>query len=151
MRQTQYPAPVSDDYLQELKAMAEEREGKENHLDISTEAEIATTITANPDVEPEPGIEESNISDFVRPHSVSAMLPGVASETAPTKLSLDEVRAQADLPDVPFRFSEKRRLNWSNKTCMSSHSDTSARDRDNKYHLDLGPLTTVGNLVSATR
>ena len=115
---TQFPTPVSDDYLQELKAMAEEREGKENH--ISAEAEIATTITANPDV----GVEESNIFDSVQPLSMSAAPPGVATESSPTKLSLDESSAQADHPDVPFRFSEKRRLNWSNKICMCSRSDT---------------------------
>lgn len=106
---TQYPTPVSDDYLQELKAMAEEREGKENHLGVSTGAEIVTTIA-------EPSTEELNVPDLVLPHSPSEPLPRV--EPAPTKLSLDEAHAQADLPDVPFRFSEKRRLNWSNKTCM---------------------------------
>jgi tRNA-dihydrouridine synthase 3 len=123
LRTKKCPTPVSDDYLQELKAMAEEREGKENHLGISTEAEITTTSTANPNVEP----EESNISDSVRPPSVTPVLPGVTTEPAPSKLSLDEAHSQADLPDVPFRFSEKRRLNWSNK-------------------IYLGPLTTVGNL-----
>ncbi|KAH8981918.1 zinc finger dihydrouridine synthase [Lactarius hatsudake] len=121
LRAKKYPAPVSDDYLQELKATAEKREGK----DISTGTQIATTIVATPDVGLEPSVEDSNISDSVRPHT--AALPGVATEAAPTKLSLDESRAQADLPDVPFRFSEKRRFNWSNKTY-------------------LGPLTTVGNL-----
>ena len=140
---TQCPTPVSDDYLQELKAMAEEQGGKENHLGNSTEAEIATTSTAHRNVEP----EESNISDSIRPPSVSPALPGVTTEPAPSKLSLDEAHAQANLPDVPFRFSEKRRLNWSNKICMWSRSDTSPRY--NK-HLDLGPLTTVGNLVSST-
>ena len=142
---TQFPTPVSDGYLQELKVMAEEREGKE---DVSARRENATTIMANPDVEPDPSIVESNISDPVRPDSVPAALPGVATVPAPAKLSSGEAHAQADLPDVPFRFSEKRRLNWSNKTCMWSRTDTSARD--NKCHLDLGPLTTVGNLVSAT-
>ena len=142
---TQFPTPVSDQYLQELKAMALEREAKENHLDISTEAEIATIVTANPDVV----AEESNISDSALPPLVPVALPGVATEPAP-KLSLDEdeAHAQADLPDVPFRFSEKKRLNWSNKICMCSRYDTSLRH--NKYHSDLGPLTTVGNLVSAT-
>ena len=83
----------------------------------------------NPDVELEPCIEEPNISNSVRPHSVSTVLPGAATEPTPTKLSPDEVHAQADLPDVPFRFSEKRRLNWSNKTCMWSLSDTLAGDK----------------------
>ncbi|KAN0139239.1 hypothetical protein V8E53_002740 [Lactarius tabidus] len=128
LRTKKYPTPVSDGYLQELKATAEELEGKENRLGVSAEGDSATTITANPDVElGEPCIEESNISNAVRPHSVSAVLAGAAAEPAPTKLSPDEAHAQADLPDVPYRFSEKRRLNWSNKTY-------------------LGPLTTVGNL-----
>ncbi|KAH9064603.1 zinc finger dihydrouridine synthase, partial [Lactarius vividus] len=121
LRTKKYPVPVSDDYLRELKAVAEERDGK----DISTGTEIATITVATPDVGLEPSVEDSSISDSVRPHT--ATLPGVATEAAPTKLSLYESRAQADLPDVPFRFSEKRRLNWSNKTY-------------------LGPLTTVGNL-----
>ncbi|KAI9438244.1 zinc finger dihydrouridine synthase [Lactarius indigo] len=123
LRSKKYSTPVSDEYLQELKAIANEREGK----GTSSEMEIATTIAATLDVEHGPSIEESNISDSVRPHSVSAALPDAATAAAPTKLSLDESHAQADLPDVPFRFSEKRRLNWSNKTY-------------------LGPLTTVGNL-----
>jgi tRNA-dihydrouridine synthase 3 len=147
---TQYPTPVSDGYLQELKATAEELEGKENRLGVSAEGDSATTITANPDVElGEPCIEESNISNAVRPHSVSAVLAGAAAEPAPTKLSPDEAHAQADLPDVPYRFSEKRRLNWSNKTCM--WSPFALQLEIIKYHLDLGPLTTVGNLVSASR
>lgn len=125
LRTKKYPTPVSDGYLQELKAMTEEREGKENRLDVSAEGDGATTVTANPDVElGGPCIE---VSSPGRPHSVSAALPATAAEPAPTKLSPDEAHAQADLPDVPYRVSEKRRLNWSNKTY-------------------LGPLTTVGNL-----
>ena len=112
----QYPTPVADVYLQELKATAEGREGKENRLGVSAEGD-STTITADHDVElEEPCIEES-------------ILPSAAAESVPTKLSPDEVHAQADLPDVPFRFAEKRRLNWSNKTCMWSLSDTLARDK----------------------
>jgi tRNA-dihydrouridine synthase 3 len=139
----QYPTPVSDGYLQELKAMAEEREGKENRLDVSAEGDGATTVTANPDVElGGPCIE---VSSPGRPHSV----PATAAEPAPTKLSPDEAHAQADLPDVPYRVSEKRRLNWSNKTC--TWSPFALHLKIIKFHLDLGPLTTVGNLVSATR
>ena len=85
-------------------------------LIVSAEGD-STIITANPDVEPEePCIEES-------------ILPSAAAEPIPTKLSLDEVHAQTDLPDVTFRFSEKRRLNWSNKACMWSLSDTLTRDK----------------------
>jgi len=97
-----------------------QQEGKEKHIDISTETEIAATAKTNPDAE----LEEANVPD-----SVSVILPGVAIEPAPTKSSLDEVHSQVDLPDVPFRFSEKRHLNWSNKTCMWPRSDTSARDK----------------------
>ena len=85
-------------------------------LIVSAEGD-STTITANPDVEPEePCIEES-------------ILPSAAAKPIPTKLSPDEVHAQTDLPDVTFRFSEKRRLNWSNETCMWSLSDTLTRDK----------------------
>ena len=51
------------------------------------------------------------------PSGVVAVAPPV-----PIKWSSDEAVAQADLPDVPFRFSEKKRLHWSDKTCMWSHS-----------------------------
>jgi hypothetical protein len=59
-----------------------------------------------------------------------------------------ETEAQKDTPDVPMRPQEKRRLNWTGKTCKPYgtrlvHLFTQA------YPIDLAPLTTVGNLVRA--
>ncbi|KAH9988117.1 FMN-linked oxidoreductase [Russula compacta] len=119
LRSKKYPTPVSDGYLQELKAVVEDQDSKEDDHNVSIETEgVGPTPNAN---------AAPNMKKPSRPHSVSSAPPGIVAQPAPTKLSSDEAVAQTDLPDVPLRFSEKKRLHWSDKTY-------------------LGPLTTVGNL-----
>lgn len=51
--------------------------------------------------------------------------------------------------DVPMRFREKKRLNWTGKTCESVFQvlHENALSLKKRELLDLAPLTTVGNLV----
>ena len=53
---------------------------------------------------------------------------------------------QLDSPDTPLRFSEKKRLEWTGKTCKCMSPRTA--NRRSLTREDLAPLTTVGNLVS---
>ncbi|KAI0299405.1 zinc finger dihydrouridine synthase [Multifurca ochricompacta] len=126
LRSKKCPVPISDGYLQELKSAVEDQDGKEGTRNASVDAE-GSALGVIRTAETTPSVTESLTSKSVQRHPVSASLLGFAAEPAPTKWSSDEAATQADLPDVPPRFLEKRRLNWSNKTY-------------------LGPLTTVGNL-----
>jgi hypothetical protein len=62
-----------------------------------------------------------------------------------TKRTGDDL-PQLDIPDTPLRFSEKKRLEWSGKTCKCMSSR--AANHRSLTREDLAPLTTVGNLVS---
>jgi hypothetical protein len=79
------------------------------------------TMVATTDADGTSMIKKSPTSEPIEPHSASvpSAPSGAVAVTppAPTKWSSDEAAAQADLPDVPFRFSEKKRLLWSDKTC----------------------------------
>ena len=113
---TQFPTPVSDGYLQELKAMAGDLDSKEDDhgAPIGTEG-VASGST--PDADGTSSIEKPSNSEPLRYHAVSSASSSVVLPPAPTKWPSDEAAAQADLPDVPFRFLEKNRLHWSDKTC----------------------------------
>jgi tRNA-dihydrouridine synthase 3 len=130
LRRKKFPTPISDSYLQELKVASGGQDGKKGDHDMSVETEGVAPV-ATPDADGTSIIKEPPTSGSIQPHSASvpSAPSGVVTVTppAPTKWSSDEAVAQADLPDVPFRFSEKKRLHWSYKTY-------------------LGPLTTVGNL-----
>jgi hypothetical protein len=92
---------------------------------MSVETE-GVALVATPDADGTSIIKEPPTSEPIQPHSASvpSAPSGVVAVTppAPTKWSSDEAVAQADLPDVPFRFSEKKRLHWSDKTCTWSLS-----------------------------
>jgi len=49
--------------------------------------------------------------------------------------------------DVPMRFREKKRLNWTGKTCESVFQVFYEKTLSQEKPLDLAPLTTVGNFV----
>ena len=113
---TQFPTPVFDGYLQELKAMVGDSDSKEDGHGVSVGTEgVASRMTL--DTDGTLSIEGPSNPESPRHNPVSSTSSGVAPPPAPTKWSSDEAAAQADLPDVPFRFSEKKRLNWSDKTC----------------------------------
>lgn len=88
-------------------------------MSVETEgvAPVATHVAGGTSL-----IKEGRTSEPIQLHSAS--VPSTPSDVppVPTKWSSDEVAAQADLPDVPFRFSEKKRLHWSDKTCTWSLS-----------------------------
>ena len=113
---TQFPTPVSDGYLQELKAMVGDLDSKEDGQGVSIESEGVAPGTT-PGADGTPSIEGPSSSEPLRHHPVSSASSSIVPPPAPTKWFSDEAAAQADLPDVPFRFSEKKRLHWSDKTC----------------------------------
>jgi tRNA-dihydrouridine synthase 3 len=115
----QCPTPVSDVYLQTLKEAVNDQQGKgvQGDCDVSVETEGAALV-ATPDTDVLPTINGPPTSEPIRPHPASSAPSDiVTAPPAPTKWSSDEVVAQADLPDVPLRFQEKKRLHWSDKTC----------------------------------
>ena len=96
---------------------------------MSVETEGVALVVA-PDAGVTSLIKEPPTSEPILPHS--ALVPSAPSGVPPapaTKWSSDEAVAQADLPDVPFRFSEKKRLNWSDKTCTWSLSPEVTSDK----------------------
>ncbi|KAI0267398.1 zinc finger dihydrouridine synthase [Gloeopeniophorella convolvens] len=123
LRAKKYPTPISNTYLQELKTMTQEQESKEEPDNTPADAQPVDPVpVTEPDVAP--AVEEASAAAA---EPVSTSPTDIVMEPAPTKSSEEEAAAQVDTPEVPPRFAEKRRLNWSNKTY-------------------LGPLTTVGNL-----
>lgn len=117
----QCPTPISDDYFQTLKEAAGDRQGKAGNCDVSVGTEGAALV-ATPNATVPSGIKEPPTSEPIRLHSASSAPSDiVVAPPAPTKWSSDEAVAQADLPDVPLRFQEKKRLHWSDKTCKLSH------------------------------
>jgi tRNA-dihydrouridine synthase 3 len=89
----QYPKPITDAYLQELEVA----KGDSNRL----EEDVVV------------GEENFAMGDP----------PPISSELVAKRTGNSDLSAQTDTPDVPIRVQEKRRLNWSGKSCMiiSSH------------------------------
>ncbi|PSR72129.1 hypothetical protein PHLCEN_2v11977 [Hermanssonia centrifuga] len=107
IRTKKFPHPISDVYLKELQNAASEeaKGGSGKH----------TPLSEPPPAIPEP---EQTTPDGPVDHG---QVPKVPSSDNTEDLS------QIDHPDVPTRFAEKKRLNWTGKTYLA-------------------PLTTVGNL-----
>lgn len=99
----QYPTPITDAYLEELKNAKDE----EDALIAKSRADAA--------VAPAQTTESTVVYKEPDQHVLD-------TPPAPTKLSDVEAAAQADTPDVRPRFAEKKRLIWSDKTCMSTSS-----------------------------
>ena len=114
----QCPTPVSDVYLQTLKEAVNDQQGKgvQDDCDVSVEMEGAALVATPDDVLPT--INGPPTPEPIQPHTASSTPSDIViAPSAPTKWSSDEAVAQADLPDVPLRFQEKKRLHWSDKTC----------------------------------
>jgi hypothetical protein len=107
--------PVSDAYLQELKAIVGDPDSKEDDRGGSIETE-SMVLVVTPGIDAAPSINEPSMSESQR-HPPKSSASSSVVPPVPTKWSSDEAIAQADLPDVPSRFSEKKRLRWSDKTC----------------------------------
>ncbi|OCH87158.1 zinc finger dihydrouridine synthase [Obba rivulosa] len=109
LRTKKYPYPIADAYLKELQEKGNDEKDEE-------EAKVETDVPAAP----QPEVTEPN---------------GVAGNAAPadptpeSSIKPDQPNpvVEADTPDVPVRFMEKKRLHWTGKTYLA-------------------PLTTVGNL-----
>ncbi|KAF9467198.1 hypothetical protein BDZ94DRAFT_1211631 [Collybia nuda] len=101
LKTKKYPCPITAGYLKELQATGD------------SESKPKPAPNANSLIMPEP---EQNMDIVQRP----------ASEIISQRTG-DLLSASSDTPDVPIRFSEKKRLHWSGKTYLA-------------------PLTTVGNL-----
>lgn len=72
--------------------------------------------------------------------------------SAPSMSPHDVDVSHHDTPDTPLRFTEKKRLHWSGKTCkwfrpLNGLGNVQILSR--ATGTDLAPLTTVGNLVSS--
>ncbi|KAI0301274.1 hypothetical protein BC826DRAFT_988480 [Russula brevipes] len=90
------PTPISDVYLQELKAAAEDQDGKEGDHDVSMPVETEGA--------PPLRVLVNHSSEPIRPQPMPSAPSGVAADPTP--------------PNGPqMKFSEKRRLHWSDKTC----------------------------------
>ncbi|KAF5384202.1 hypothetical protein D9615_003375 [Tricholomella constricta] len=115
LRSKKYPFPVSDVYLRELQEQAEAEEKPKVKKD-----EIPIIVA-----EPDQSMDVDNAPQ-AKPKVAEASLPSV-EETIEKRTGGSDSGTQLDAPDVPSRFSEKKRLHWSGKTYLA-------------------PLTTVGNL-----
>lgn len=98
----QYPLPITDAYLKELKDAKDEED-----------AAIASAKAKNDVTVPQDESESAVV--FKEPEQVKDEPP--IFPPAPTKYSDVEAAAQADTPDVRPRFAEKKRLVWTDKTC----------------------------------
>ncbi|KAF8065084.1 hypothetical protein FPV67DRAFT_1562931 [Lyophyllum atratum] len=115
LRSKKYPFPISDVYLKELQA---QNEAEEKPKSIPNENSV---IVAEPD-------QEMDVDTELPTKSIPVELPKPAvEEVVEKRIEEPSLASQADTPDMPVRFSEKKRLHWSGKTYLA-------------------PLTTVGNL-----
>lgn len=85
----QYPKPITDAYLKELEAAKEDSN--------VTEEDVAL------------GEDNLAIQDDTLP---------ISSELIAKRTGNSDPSAQTDTPDVLIRVQEKRRLDWSGKSCM---------------------------------
>jgi tRNA-dihydrouridine synthase 3 len=98
LRSKKYSHPIADVYLKEIQTTAEGQKAK--------------------DEEPVPVLESVQAMDTT---------PDTLNPVDKISQRTGDVSPQEDTPDVPIRFSEKKRLDWVGKTYLA-------------------PLTTVGNL-----
>ncbi|KIK61755.1 hypothetical protein GYMLUDRAFT_42796 [Collybiopsis luxurians FD-317 M1] len=109
LRTKKYPFPITDAYIRELQ----EADKKEQETDA--ERKRLKEVEANGN--PAPVADEAQ--------QINGHVAVIQQRTATDALLAPQ--ADADIPDVPMRFTEKKRLDWKGKTYLA-------------------PLTTVGNL-----
>jgi tRNA-dihydrouridine synthase 3 len=138
----QYPLPITETYLKELQEKTEDKEEE------AVQKSGVVIVEHNSEVvgvqEPEKEVPMP-VLDALEPPVGTDPPPSATLGPVPEKLSSEAATSQVDTPDVPIRFQEKKRLNWSNKTCM--HMSWPPWVLQLILLTDLAPLTTVGNLV----
>ncbi|THH16372.1 hypothetical protein EW146_g4263 [Bondarzewia mesenterica] len=113
LRTKKYSLPITDAYLRELEV----QNAKEGNPKFNAKDEPTGTPQETSEVNVVENPEQKSTADST---ATVELHPSLDSST-------EAIAAQADTPDVPIRFAEKRRLVWSDKTYLA-------------------PLTTVGNL-----
>ncbi|KAF8881681.1 hypothetical protein CPB84DRAFT_1687038 [Gymnopilus junonius] len=117
LRSRKYPLPISDEYLRQLAV--ENGDAKPKPVPDANSVVIA---------EPEQDLQDVEITGPDTVESQPEAPKSKEDEIVETRTGDAEAStSQVDTPDVPMRFQEKKRLNWSGKTYLA-------------------PLTTVGNL-----
>lgn len=104
MTALQYPKPITDAYLKELEVAKED----------SNVPEEAVAV----------GEDNLAIQDDPLP---------ISSELIAKRTGHSEASAQNDTPDVLIRIQEKRRLDWSGKSCMLPSSQWIETNQPNTY------------------
>ncbi len=85
--------------------------------DAPKKSEKASTTIPEPEqVEMELEPSSAPASNNADANEISVVNSGTVSEKVMQRTG--DSSSQADTPDVPVRFSEKKRLNWAGKTCM---------------------------------
>jgi tRNA-dihydrouridine synthase 3 len=115
----QYFYPLADAYLKELQTANE----SSNIPDHSTPKGVVESV------QPMDATPDTNTSDRI------------------VQRTGDSVSNKNDTPDVPMRFVEKKRLEWTGKTCACVSLVIRLGLTGVDALKDLAPLTTVGNLV----
>ncbi|SJL01662.1 probable tRNA-dihydrouridine(47) synthase [NAD(P)(+)] [Armillaria ostoyae] len=116
LRSKKYQFPIADAYMKEQKFTE----------DAPKKSEKASTTIPEPEqIEMELEPSSAPASNNADANEISVDNAGTVSEKVMQRTG--DLSSQADTPDVPVRFSEKKRLNWAGKTYLA-------------------PLTTVGNL-----
>ena len=103
--------------MKELREAAEAENNKDDRPQDATE-EPTTTVVDEVTI-PEP-VEEPEAAETSDCAPISELVPQTGPPVVePTLMKSSEVEAaaQKDTPDVPIWFAEKKRLNWTGKTC----------------------------------
>ncbi|KZV62143.1 zinc finger dihydrouridine synthase [Peniophora sp. CONT] len=124
LRTKKYPSPITEAYLKEIQTQtdSEPKATDQSKVEATTVEDGETAIVVQ---EPEADVVPSEANGTAASSGLPSTPPMDLTPTATDREV--EVAAQADTPDVPIRFAEKKRLLWTNKTYLA-------------------PLTTVGNL-----
>ena len=113
-----YSHPIANAFLKEVQQLGDDWTPNRR---ASPLADVKMSITV---AEPEQDVDGDTTVPAVPKKSVSEV---EKSEVASTSLRAEEGVSSNDTPDVPIRFSEKKRLDWAGKTCMFAYENMPSR------------------------